>query len=305
MKRSFMKIAVVAAFTTIVTIGHGTVSSGAGAGDITGKPDSKFNGVQVGTITYSYRDLSDQSLTAILDYAVKSGINSVELMGGAVEKYAGIPQGDAETIRQWRTTVSMDKFKEIRKMFKEKGVKIHILKLGEPSWSDEEIDYAFKACKAVGAKGITTEVSENAAKRLSPFADKHKLYVIFHNHGQPGNPDFSFDRILQHGKRLMLNFDVGHYFGATGKHPNELIIRLHDRIFSIHVKDKTAKTASDPDKNRPFGQGDTPLSDIFQLIKKEKWPIYCDIELEYSIPKNSDPVSEVVKCVEYCKQILQ
>ena len=45
------------------------------------KPNSKFAGVQVGTITYSYRSMPDQSLPAILDYIVQSGINSVELMG--------------------------------------------------------------------------------------------------------------------------------------------------------------------------------------------------------------------------------
>ncbi|MDR1456030.1 MAG: sugar phosphate isomerase/epimerase [Tannerella sp.] len=271
------------------------------------KPNSRFNGVQIGVITYSYRELPDQSLPAILDCVVKSGINSIELLGDAVERYAGVPKGDKDAIRQWRTTVSMDKFKAARKMFKDRGIDIHMLNMGvgDLSWSDEELDYAFRACKAVGAKGIATEISEDAAKRLAPFADKHKLYVIFHNHGQPGQPDFSFDRILQHGKRLMLNLDVGHYFGATGVHPNEVIQRLHDRIFSIHVKDKTSKTASAPNQIRPFGKGDTPLADIFQLIKKENWKIYCDIELEYKVPADSDPVKEVIKCVEYCKQILQ
>lgn len=270
-----------------------------------GKPNSKFGGVQVGAITYSYRSMPDQSLEAILNYAVGSGISSVELMGGAVEAYAGMPEGaDAETARQWRATVPMDKFKEVKKMFNRKGVNIHILKLGDPKWSDEEIDYAFRVCKTLGAKGITTEVSESGAKRFHPFAEKHKLYVILHNHGQPGNPDFSFDRLLAVGPRIMLNFDAGHYFGATGIHPNELISRLHDRIFSIHVKDKTAKTAPDPDKNRPFGEGDTPVVEILQLIQKEKWPIYCDIELEYTIPENSDAVKEVAKCVEFCRKAL-
>jgi sugar phosphate isomerase/epimerase len=271
------------------------------------KPNSKFNGVQIGAITYSYRELPDQSLPAILDYVIKSGINSIELLGNTVERYAGMPEGNKDAIRQWRTTVSMDKFKTVRKMFKDKGIDIHLLNMGVggSSWSDEELDYAFKACKAVGAKGIVTEVSEDAAKRLAPFADKHKLYVVFHNHGQPGQPDFSFDRILQHSKRLMLNLDVGHYFGATGVHPNEVIQQFHDRIFSIHVKDKTSKTASAPNQIRPFGEGDTPLADIFQLIKKEYRKIYCDIELEYKVPADSDPVKEVIKCVEYCKQILQ
>ena len=93
----------------------------------------------------------------------------------------------------------------------------------------------------------------------------------------------------------MLNLDAGHYFGASGLHPNGIIERLHNRIVSIHIKDKTAKTASDPDKNRSFGEGDTPVYEVLQLIRKNKWPIYCDIELEYEIPQGSDAVKEVRK----------
>jgi hypothetical protein len=40
------------------------------------------------------------------------------------------------------------------------------------------------------------------------------------------------------------------------------------------------------------------------LIKKNKWPINVDVELEYPIPEGSDAVAEVKKCVEYCKSIL-
>lgn len=269
------------------------------------KNDSKIKGVQIGAITYSYRSMPDQSLEAVLNYAVESGVSSVELMGNIVENYLGKPDTkDEAALRNWRLSVSMDQVKEIRKKFEAQGVKIHILKLGDARWSDEEIDYAFNACKTLGAKGITTEVSEESAKRLQPFAAKHNLYVILHNHGQPGNPDFSFDRLLDCGPNVMLNFDVGHYFGATGIHPNELIERLHDRIVSIHVKDKTAKTAADPDKNRPFGQGDTPVGEILRLLRDKKWPIFCDIELEYTIPEGSDAVKETAKCVEFCKKEL-
>jgi len=270
-----------------------------------GKQNSKFGGVQVGAITYSYRSMPDQSIPAILNYIVESGLSSVELMGGAVEQYAGIPQvKDAQAIREWRKNVSMDKFKEIRKMFKDKGVKIDILKLGESKWSDEEIDYAFNVCKTLGARGITMEISEESAKRMSPFADKHNLYVIFHNHGQPGDPNFSFDKVLAHGPKLMLNFDAGHYFGATGQDPNLLIGRLHDRIASIHIKDKTGPKAAEPNKNQQFGKGETPVVEILKLIQKNNWPITCDIELEYTIPAGSDAVTEVKKCVDYCRTAL-
>ena len=267
------------------------------------KPNSKFGGVQIGTITYSYRDMPDQTLESILNYTVQSGINSVELMGGTVEQYAGIPKNSNEA-GEWRKTVSMDKFKEIKKMFNKKGVNIHGINMDIARWSDEEIDYAFRVCKALGAKGIYLEISEDAGKRLAPFANKHKLYVIFHNHGQPGNPDFSFDRALAYGPRLMLNLDVGHYYGATGLNPCDLIRRLNKRIVSIHVKDKTGPQYYPRDTNQPFGEGQTPVVEILQLIQKEKWPIYCDIELEYRIPQDSDAVKEVIKCVAYCRVAL-
>jgi sugar phosphate isomerase/epimerase len=175
------------------------------------------------------------------------------------------------------------------------------LKLGDKGWSDEEIDYAFNVCKTLGAKGITMEISEEAAKRMEPFAEKHNLYVIFHNHGQPGDPNFSFDKVLAYGPKLMLNLDCGHYFGATGLNPCVLIERLHDRIASVHIKDKTGPKASDPNTNQQFGKGQTPVVEILQMIQKNKWPIICDIELEYNIPEGSDAVKEVAKCVEYCR----
>jgi sugar phosphate isomerase/epimerase len=226
-------------------------------------------------------------------------------MGDVAERYAGLPQTkDPVTIRQWRTSVSMGKYKEIKKLFNSKGIKINVLKLGDKSWSDEEIDYAFNACKAIGAIGLSMEIGEEAAKRMEPFAEKHNLLVIFHNHGQPGDPNFSFDKVLALGSKLRLNFDAGHYFGATGVNPCLLIERLHERIISIHIKDKTGPKVADPNKNQQFGKGETPVVEMLQLIQKNKWPITCDIELEYTVPEGSDAVKEVVKCVAYCKDAL-
>jgi len=267
------------------------------------KPNSKFGGVQIGAITYSFRDMPDKSLEGMLNYTLQCGISSIELMGGPVEQFAGIPRDRTEA-SQWRKTVSMDKFKEIKKMFDDKGVKIHIVKLGSPGWSDEEIDYAFNVCRTLGAKGITMEISEETAKRMAPFAEKHKLYVILHNHGQPGyEENFSFDRVLAHGKWVMLNFDAGHYFGSTGLNPCDLIERLNKRIVSIHVKDKTRPDYYPRDYNERFGEGQTPVVEMLQLLKKKKWPINVDIELEYNI-LDSDAITETKKCVEYCRMAL-
>src|SRR5215472_4816689 len=52
------------------------------------KPNSKIKGVQVGTITYSYRSMPDQSAEATLKYVVDSGISAIELMGEPVNDWA-------------------------------------------------------------------------------------------------------------------------------------------------------------------------------------------------------------------------
>src|SRR4051812_2916595 len=57
------------------------------------RPNSKFGGVQIGTITYSYRSMPDQSAEATLKYVLDSGISAIELMGGPVESFAGAPSG--------------------------------------------------------------------------------------------------------------------------------------------------------------------------------------------------------------------
>jgi hypothetical protein len=52
------------------------------------RPDSLINGVQIGTITYSFRSMPDQSGEATLHYCVDAGISAIELMGGPVEAWA-------------------------------------------------------------------------------------------------------------------------------------------------------------------------------------------------------------------------
>ncbi len=291
------------------------------------KPNSKFGGVQIGAITYSWRNMPG-SAEEILQYCLQTGISSIELMGDVAENYAGLPKSPArpprgteltdadkaklaqaakdatEAQRKWRITTPMTKFTELRKMFNKAGVKIHITKFSPENWSDEEIDYSFKAAKALGSIGVCNEIGDNACKRMGPIAQKNKMYAIFHQHMQPGQPGWTFDKFLDYSPANMLNFDAGHYFGATGLHPNGILERLHSRIVSVHMKDKTGPKGTPPNTNMAWGKGETPISDILLLIKKNRWPIYVDIELEYPVPEGSDAVKEVKKCVDYCKAIL-
>ena len=52
------------------------------------KPNSKIRGVQIGTITYSFREMPESSAEATLKYTIDSGISAIELMGGPVNDWA-------------------------------------------------------------------------------------------------------------------------------------------------------------------------------------------------------------------------
>jgi sugar phosphate isomerase/epimerase len=318
-------------------------------------PDSKFAGIQIGAITYSWRD-QPGGAENILKYCREAGISSIELMSDVIESWAGIPPspaelpdllppeaqarldgmtkqynmtldqfkesvdppvwqmivamiiGTTEEQKNWRLSVPVTKFEELRKMFNEAGVKIHIAKFSPAGWSDGEIDYAFNAAKAMGAKGITEESGVEAAKRLGPFAEKHGMYAIMHNHFQFADKNFNVDEVLAASPAVMLNFDCGHYFGSTGLNPVDFIEKYHDRIFSLHLKDKTGPNTNPPNENQVWGQGEVPLTDVLLLLKKhaneDGWPIHADIELEYPVAKWSNSVREVKTCVGFARQIL-
>lgn len=323
-RRRFISLTAAAAALTVVPVNF---SFGAEPKKVkVKKPNSKFGGVQVGAITYSWRSMPG-SAEDTLRYCLEGGISSIELMSNTAEQFAGIPQvamqrpareateeqrsafqkamkENAEAQRKWRLTAPMSKFEELRKMYNKAGVNIHIAKFSPENWSDEEIDYSFRAAKAMGAKGVSTEIGDISATKLGPFAQKHGMKVVLHQHLQPGQPGWTFEKFLEMSPANVLNFDVGHYFGATGLHPNGIIEKLHDRITSIHIKDKTGPKGNPPNTNMEFGKGETPIADILLLIKKNKWPINVDIELEYPVPEGSDAVKEVKKCVEYLRKIL-
>lgn len=288
------------------------------------KPNSKVGGVQLGCTTYSYRSMPHK-VDEVIQYLLLAGINQIELRSVA-EEDLGIPQMPMrprgqmteqeraemskaqselkDKQKQWRLSLPMSKYEDMRKKFNSAGIKVNIAKFAPSAWSDEEIDYAYRAAKTLGAIGISDEYSEMAINRLGKFAEKHQSLAMYHTHGQPAEPGFSFDPIFAASPANYLNLDAGHYFGATGLHPNEIIIKYHDRIRSIHIKDKTSPKSTPAGANMPFGKGETPIEDILLLLKKEKWPINVDVELEYQIPEGSDAAKEVAKCIDYMRNIL-
>src|SRR5258708_6308533 len=158
------------------------------------RPNSNFDGVQISVITYSFRSMPS-SAEDLLKYLLECGLNSVELMGDPAEAFAKAHGGaDGKDL--------IAGYAALRKLYNDAGVSIDVIKfgnIGDKKMSDEQIEEYFQAAKAVGARGITRELSEDAARRLGPIADKHEIVIAFHNHTQIKPNTYDGD-ILSYGK---------------------------------------------------------------------------------------------------------
>lgn len=351
-----------------------------GAMQAAAKPNSLISGVQIGTITYSYRSMPDQSAEAILKYAVASGISAVELMGGPINDYArartgftppdagargggpagggrggrgrgaaepatltstwnGVPCAPAQpgtdpvtgtdplppgggggrggpptpeqvaaaaAERKWRLGLSMDIFKDLRKMYNDAGVTIYAAKDVRQD-TDEDLEYTFAVAEALGANHVTLELPSGPTagatlKKLGDWGARKKIYVAYHTHAQGSMT--AFDEAFRISPGNSANVDLGHFVagGNRGGTPMDFLTKFHARVSSVHLKDRTLP--QNCAQNLAWGTGQTPIREILQLMRANKWTFPASAELEYQIPEGSDAVKEVAKCLDYCRRAL-
>jgi len=215
-------------------------------------------------------------------------------------------QAAMEKLAQWRASATPATWKAVTKKFNDAGVDVHLLCYNmQDTMKDEDIEYGFTMAKGLGVKGITTSTTLTMAKRIAPIADKHKLLVGYHGHDATNDPNQtatleSYDTLMGYGKYNGINLDIGH-FTAAGYDAVAFIKQHHDRITNLHVKDR--KKDHGPNV-AVWGTGDTPIKDVMQLMKAEKYKFPANLELEYQIPEGSDIIAEAKKCFAYVKSCL-
>jgi sugar phosphate isomerase/epimerase len=281
--------------------------------------DAQAAGVRIGVITYSFRGMSDAE--AIFSAMKTIGFNTVELMSNHAEQLIGAPQlppagrrgapatpeqtaarqAAQDSLRSFRRSMPMDRYKALAKRFNDAGMQVEILCFNmNANTTDDDMEYAFAAAKALGVRAISTSTTLAIAKRIAPFADKHKVMVGYHNHDNLDDPNEvatpqSFDALMAMSKYHGVNLDIGH-FTAANFDPVPYLREHHARITNLHVKDMKRNHGT----YVPWGTGDTPIKQVLQLAKQEKWTMPADIEFEYP----GDPMVELPKCLQYCKDAL-
>ena len=346
-----------------------------------GKPDSNFDGVHIGVITYSFAGMQ---ASEIIPSMVKIGLSNCELMSNHAESLAGAPaagfgfggggrgqqqpqtlgadgllprcentpmvitpegggavpaqaarggqgggrgrnmtpeqqaamQEAQKKLADWRASATAATWKGVRKQFDDAGIDLRILcyNMGA-NITDDDIDYAFRMARDLGVQAISSTSTVPVAKRVAPFATKYKIMWGGHGHDDVEDPiqfakPETFAEIMSFGPYIGVNLDIGH-FTAAGYDAVAYIKQNHAKITNLHLKDR--KKSSDfhairtniSVNNYPWGQGDTPIKPVLQLLKAEKYPFPADIEYEYECRASGTPVEEIAKCLAYAKNAIE
>jgi sugar phosphate isomerase/epimerase len=346
------------------------------------KPNSNFDGVHIGVITYSFNGMQ---ASEIIPSMVQIGLSNCELMSNHAESLAGAPAagrgaaggggggrgqasgpqtlgadgllprcenmqmvvtptGGAATaaagagggrgrgqlspeqqaamqdaqkkVADWRASATPATWKAVRKQFDDAGIDLRILCYNmAAAITDDDIDYAFRMARDLGVQAISSTSTVPVAKRVAPFADKYKIMWGGHGHDDVEDPNQfakpeTFAEIMSFSPYIGVNLDIGH-FTAAGYDAVSYIKQNHARITNIHLKDR--KKSSDFHairtnigvNNFPWGQGDTPIKPVLQLLKTEHYQFPADIEYEYECRAAGTPVEEIAKCLAYAKSAIE
>ncbi len=294
------------------------------AASLLAKPNSKFGGVQIGiNAPYSFRGLPGTA-DDILKYMTDLNLSAVELRTQPVEAFLGAPaipgavngriqgkgtpeqQAAIAELNKWRLGLSMDKVKGFRKKYEDAGVLIQVVKVdGIDTMPEDVVDYFFTVVKTLGGKALSCEIPLSRTKWLGEIAAKHKVMVGYHGHANMHNPEAfakpeSWETAMAFSKYNGINLDLGHFIAGNNVSPVEFLKKHHSRITHIHLKDRKLNDGA----NFPWGQGDTPIAEVLQLMRKEKYPFQATIEFEYKTPEGSSVLAEIGKCVDFCKSAL-
>lgn len=250
-------------------------------------PSSRFGGIQIGCMTWSFRE---QPISEALRNIVNIGFSSVELWSGHLDPFKSSDQ----EIVAWRNR------------FADAGVKItsYFVTFDE-KMSDADLARNFQAGRLLGASVLSSNVPRSMLPRVSRACQKFRMYAGLHNefYGRPEPNQVQFpsdyaEVFRKYPRWIGATLDVGHIY-AAGYDPVQFIRQYQRRIVSIHLKDENRVRPHYTDF--PFGKGPTPLVPILHTLQQIHFARPANIEWGV---QNVDPVKGVADALSYVRRTL-
>jgi sugar phosphate isomerase/epimerase len=200
-------------------------------------------------------------------------------------------------LRTWRSQTALGFFEAVRGKLTAAGLTVHACAIAyDDSFTDDEIDATLRQVKALGVTTVSSPLTMATAARLVPFAERHQVSVAIHNQmdgnaaGAIATPRLEEALALSPAFRLKL--DIGNLTASNRDAVAEL--REHQaRVSHVLVKDRLRNGGA----SQPFGEGDTPIAGVLNLLETCAFPIPALAEYDYMGLHSS--VDEVTASVVY------
>jgi hypothetical protein len=157
--------------------------------------------------------------------------------------------------------------------------------------TDAQIDRIFEFTKALGAKHVAAGMTADMAKRLVPFAEKHKTIVAV-----ASSDPAVLSQVPAMSPWLRMDVDIGD-FTRNGHDALQFVKGNYQHLLDVHLKDCKFRGTS-----VPFGQGDSHMKEVLQFLRDKKSQARAMIDCDY--PGTGTSVDEVKKCYDYIKSCL-
>jgi sugar phosphate isomerase/epimerase len=214
-----------------------------------------------------------------------------------------------DALQEWRTTVSLDSLRAIRKRFDTAGLGLYGYMPNNlrtvANSSDEDLNRACEIARALGVGYMAVMIPKSAAKRFVPIAEKYEMKVGLHGHPsmQSSNPDIiatpaDYLEAVSWSKNYAIHFDIGNAT-AGGYDVVSFVKQNHQHLGSLAIKDRGLDR-----KSKPWGQGDSHVSEILRLVRDDHYPIHCWIDCDYATEPGRTRIDDIARCQEYAKASL-
>jgi sugar phosphate isomerase/epimerase len=213
------------------------------------------------------------------------------------EEVAATNTSARSALRTWRLQAPAALFEDMRARIAAAGITVHACALAcNDSFSDEEIDATFRQVKALGVSTVSSPLTMATARRLAPFAERHQIAVAIHNQMDGTAADAidtpAIKQALALSPAFTLKLDIGNLTASNCDAVAEL--REHrSRVSYVLVRDRLRNGGA----SQPFGEGDTPIRSVLDVLKASAPAIPALIEYDYVGLRS--PVDELKASLAY------
>jgi hypothetical protein len=272
-----------------------------------------YNGLTIGLNTWSLRALSqDEAIPIIIQTMKQSRLHDCQILFTHVEpakfnpvfpagvfnppKSSPTPQqleeqkATAAALTQWRLSVPMSYFENIRSTFEKQGLRIKSYSVRFGS-SEAEIDRLFLMAKALGADSLVTRLPATLTNMVAAAADKHQMIV-----------SLQFSNLDEAKKQLAASqyFRIDPDIGDLTKAKVDALQFVESNYTSMSAFD--LKDAMPGGPSVPFGEGEARIKAVLQFFKDKQVPITAYVDCDYAGTGRSP--EEVEKCASYARGII-